>query len=179
MRRHVLTRLVLLGSLTLAAGSVVGPATAEAAPTPSAPHCGITWGSQPELGGTWQRGRVRDIRAGRHACFDRMVIDMTGRAPGFQVQYRKRVRADGSGKVVRVEGGARLQVTVHKRATHRASTPSVQGFATLRQVRWVGTFEGYTTIALGVRSRLPVRAFTLHDPGSNRSRLVIDVAHRW
>ena len=41
-----------------------------------------------------------------------------------------------------------------------------------------GSFEGYTTIALGVRARLPHRVFTLYDASTNRSRLVIDVAHR-
>ena len=57
--------------------------------------------------------------------------------------------------------------------------PSVAGFATFREVKWAGSFEGYTTIALGVRGRLPHRVFTLYDPSTNRSRLVVDVAHHW
>ena len=36
-----------------------------------------------------------------------------------------------------------------------------------------------TTVALGVRARLPYRVFTLYDASTNRSRLVVDVAHRW
>ncbi|MDQ1596268.1 MAG: hypothetical protein QOH40_2824, partial [Arthrobacter pascens] len=40
------------------------------------------------------------------------------------------------------------------------------------------SFEGYTTLGLGVRARLPFKVFTLAGPGSG-SRLVIDVAHHW
>ena len=51
-------------------------------------------------------------------------------------------------------------------------------FRTFRQVASGGSFEGYTTVGLGVRARLPFRMFVLRGPGSG-SRLVIDVAHRW
>ena len=51
-------------------------------------------------------------------------------------------------------------------------------FRTFRHVAWAGSFEGMTTIGLGVTARLPFRAFVLPGPGDG-SRLVIDVAHRW
>jgi hypothetical protein len=54
----------------------------------------------------------------------------------------------------------------------------VSGYRTFRQVAYAGSFEGQTTIGVGVRARLPFRVFTLAGPGSN-SRLVIDVAHHW
>lgn len=54
----------------------------------------------------------------------------------------------------------------------------VTGWRTLRQVAYGGSFEGATTIGVGVRARLPVRVFAVSGPGSG-SRLVIDVAHRW
>jgi hypothetical protein len=50
---------------------------------------------------------------------------------------------------------------------------NVTGFSTFRQVAWAGSFEGQTTVGLGVRARLPFRVFTL--PG----RVVVDVAHVW
>ena len=54
------------------------------------------------------------------------------------------------------------------------------GYSTFRQVAWAGSFEGYTTLALGVRARLPFRVFVLPArPGPTRTALVIDVAHRW
>jgi hypothetical protein len=55
---------------------------------------------------------------------------------------------------------------------------NVTGYRTLRQVAHAGTFEGQTTIGVGVRARLPFRTFTLAGPGRG-SRLVIDIAHRW
>ncbi len=160
--------------LTVPAASDAAPATAAAAP-----YCGITWGSGAKTAAPLATGRVSAVRAGRHACFDRLVLDMTGRAPGYDVRYVTVVKSDGSGFPVPVAGGARLAVVAHKGATTRPAMPSVRGFSTFRQVRWAGAFEGYTTIALGVRARLPHRVFTLYDASTNRSRLVVDVAHRW
>ncbi len=54
----------------------------------------------------------------------------------------------------------------------------VSGYTTFRQVAFAGSFEGQTTVGLGVRARLPFRAFVIAGPGDG-SRLVIDVAHRW
>ncbi len=104
---------------------------------------------------------------------------MSGDASGYYVRYVKTVRADGSGAAVPVAGGARLAVIAKKGATFAPTMPSVAGYTTFRQVRWAGSFEGQTTFALGVRARLPFRAFTLYDASSHTSRLVIDVAHAW
>ena len=52
------------------------------------------------------------------------------------------------------------------------------GYRTFRQVAWAGSFEGRTTVGLGVRAWLPFRVFTLTGPDSG-SRLVIDIAHTW
>jgi len=161
------------------AGAATTAATATTAGTTAAPYCGITWGSLPKTSAPLTAGRVDGVRAGRHACFDRLVLDMTGPAPGFDVRYVTTVLSDGSGFPVPVTGGARLAVVAHKGATTVPSMPSVAGFTTFREVKWAGSFEGYTTLALGVRARLPHRVFTLYDATTNRSRLVVDVAHRW
>jgi hypothetical protein len=55
---------------------------------------------------------------------------------------------------------------------------NVTGFTTFRQIATGGSFEGQTTFGLGVRARLPFRAFVLAGPGTG-ARLVIDVAHTW
>ena len=180
-----LSRLLLV--LTVAAASVlglVGPATA------ASPYCGITWGSTPETdAGTSDRVAVTGVRAGQHACFDRLIIDLRGRPlGGWDVRYVPVVHRDGSGTPVPVLGGADLQVVVHAPAYDSAGRPTVHvaderavvpvaGFRTLRQVAWAGSFEGSTTLAVGTRATLPFRAFVL--PGSAGDRLVFDVAHRW
>jgi len=61
---------------------------------------------------------------------------------------------------------------------NRKALTNVRGYRTFRQVADAGSFEGETTIGLGVRARLPFRVFTLTGPGTT-SRIVVDVAHRW
>ena len=168
-----------IAALAAGAALIAAPVASGAGTATAAPYCGITWGSLAKTSPPLTVGGVQGVRAGRHACFDRLVLDMTGRAPGFDVRFVATVRSDGSGFPVPVAGGARLAVVAHKGATSVPTMPSVAGFATFREVKWAGSFEGYTTIALGVRARLPHRVFTLYDPSTNRSRLVVDVAHRW
>ncbi|HEY7147370.1 MAG TPA: hypothetical protein VH637_24240 [Streptosporangiaceae bacterium] len=182
MRRLITT---LAAVVATAAGlGIAGPA-AGAAPIPAlAPFCGIHWGSAAKHAGAMTGTRVRTVRAGQHACYDRLVIELgAGKKPGYRVQYVAKIIQDGSGKVIPVSGGARLQITVLSPA--RAGFPvngrhlvSVTGFRTFRQVAGAGSFEGITSFGLGVRAKLPFRVFELSGPGTH-SRLVIDVAHRW
>lgn len=170
---------VLAAALAVAAApALVSAAPATALPT-AASACSTAWGSLPKTSAPLATGRLTGVRAGHHACYDRLVVDMTGVAPGYDVRYVSSVRAEGSGAVVPVAGGARLAVVVRRGATSVPAMPTVAGYPTFRQVRWAGTFEGYTTIGLGVRARLPFRVFTLEDTTTRTSRLVVDVAHTW
>ncbi|WP_205629695.1 AMIN-like domain-containing (lipo)protein [Jiangella muralis] len=181
MRRTIATITALL-TATLA--FLAAPAAADAAP-----YCGLRWGSLPERGAVTETAALTDVRAGRHACFDRLVLDFAGDADGYLVRYVPAVTMDGSGQVVPLRGGADLEVVAVAPAYddngHDTYAPAdrrelvrVSGWQTFRQVAWAGSFEGQTTIGLGVRARLPFRVFTLDGPGAG-SRLVIDVAHRW
>jgi hypothetical protein len=163
-----------------------------------APYCGIRWGSLPKSDPAMTTGPITNLRAGRHSCFDRLVVDIAApvtpgpgpQADGFHVEYVAQVTRDGSGDPVPLAGGAFLQVVVRAntfdintgRSTFDPADPyhavAVGGFRTFRQVAMAGSFEGQTTIGLGVRARLPFRVFVLAGPGTG-SRVVIDVAHRW
>ncbi|MGY2083335.1 AMIN-like domain-containing (lipo)protein [Blastococcus sp. SYSU DS0539] len=182
---------VIAGVLTLLLG-VLAPASAGA--STRAPYCGLVWGSLPESSAAATAGlTVTDVRAGRHACFDRLVVDLRGpaAATGYSVRYVGTVHEQGSGAVVPLAGGAALRVTVDApaydadgRATYlppsRGQVVDVDGFRTFEQVAWAGSYEGTTTLGIGTRARLPFRTFTLLDaPGDDAVRLVIDVAHRW
>jgi hypothetical protein len=148
--------------------------------------CGLTWGSLPKEGGTLVRSQIYDVRFGQHPCYDRMVIDLRGDAPGYRVEYVPQVTQDGSGDVVPLSGGAKLQIVAlapmyddDGQQTFECDLYGiVDGYRTFRDVKCAGSFEGQSTLGLGVRARLPFRAFVLDGPGDT-SRLVIDVAHRW
>jgi hypothetical protein len=180
--------LFVLAAVAASVVGLVGPAAA-------APYCGITWGSSAKAHDTLaDTERLNDVRAGRHACFDRLVIDVGGQDASFgsyDVRYVGAVVMDGSGAPVPVRGGAALQVVVRAPSYDEhgptylpdddRAVVDVTGFATFRQVAWAGSFEGQTTLALGVRARLPFRVFSLDGtPNSDHTpRLVIDVAHHW
>jgi hypothetical protein len=186
MTRTPLRLLVLLAA-TFTAIALAVPAQA------AAPYCGITWGSlvkQGPAGTAPAAGQtLTNVRAGRHDCYDRLVLDVRGAAPrSWRVEYVPAVTEDPSGKPVPLRGGADLQIVVgvsdHTAAgqptylpANRRELVDVAGFRTFRQVAWAGSFEGLTSVGLGVRARLPFRVFTLN--GGGTSRFVVDVAHRW
>jgi len=185
--------------LTLAAGltaAVIGTGLSSTVAV-AHPYCGITWGSlsksMPQMTGAPLTG----VRVGHHDCYDRLVFDLAGRpAAGYDVRYiDPPYRADGSGDALLVGGGAILQVVVRAPAHDGAGNSTVPwrgsgtviirpdqfdagGFPTFEDLVWGGSFEGQSSFGLGVRARLPFRVFQLDGPG-DRTRLVVDVAHRW
>lgn len=167
-------------ALALGIAAATAPAAVGAPSASAAPYCGITWGSLAKSSTTMKATTLTGVRAGRHTCFDRLVIDHRGAATGYDVRYVSQVTQDGSGFVVPVAGGARLQVVDRAaRYTTPPAMPNVSGYTTFRDVKWAGSFEGQSTVGLGVRARLPFRAFTINDTATGTSRLVIDVAHQW
>jgi hypothetical protein len=191
MRR--LARLTVLPGLL--ATILLGGTGAVAAHTSQQPYCGIWWGSLQKNArvSTYTTATINNLRAGRHQCFDRLVVDLGPsrsrgeQRTGYQASYASpRSMATGGPAI---SGGARLSVLVNAaahdanyRPTYAPRDPlhavNVSGFRTFRQVAFLGTFEGQTEIVLGVRARLPFRVFVLSGPGAG-SRVVIDVAHRW
>lgn len=181
---------LLLGVLIVLA---VGLASAPSAEAATHPYCGIYWGSLPKTGGPSNapnNGTIYNVRTGRHACYDRLVIDVSGSIGTYNVGYVAHIYTQGKGSTVPTRGGAALQINVMNSAndvntgapTYVFSNPNrltnVTGYRTFRQVVWGGTYEGYSTVGIGVRARLPFRVFTLSGPGGS-NRLVVDVAHQW
>jgi hypothetical protein len=173
--------------LSVLVGAVV--ALGVAPPASGAPFCGTTWGSLSRQAGDLSASNVVGVRAGRHACYDRLVVDLAHGGAGYRVSYVDQVLYDASGEVVPLRGGARLQIVALAAAHDDTGNPTyhpadrreladVAAWRTFRQVAFAGDFEGQTTLGLGVRARLPFRAFVLAGPGSG-SRLVVDVAHHW
>ncbi|WP_405593493.1 hypothetical protein [Streptomyces sp. NBC_01092] len=171
-------------------GVAAVPAQATATTTATTTACPTGWGSQAETRSAATSDSVTNIRTGRHACFDRMVVDVPGastRELGYSVRYVSRLYQDGSGRHIAVGGGAVIEVrvaapaydpatgkpTYPAKAGQRLTGVNLTGYRTFRDARFVGSFEGDTQIGLGVRARLPFRVWVAAD------RVVVDVAHNW
>jgi hypothetical protein len=156
-----------------------------------------TWGTDPRDAAPMSPDEFYLVRAGQHDCFDRVVLDVNGtidgpEAVGYSVAYVSgEVRADGSGDPVPTEGAGALEVTVRAPALGYGSsghlyppartgddfyTPEqLAGWGALREISFAGSFEGQSTIAIGVESELPFQVGSYDDEGY--SHLVVDVAH--
>lgn len=184
-----------LGTATVAADAA--PATdargsAQTAVQTTAPTtaCPTGWGSLDKTRAAGTTTPVKDVRTGRHACFDRFVVDVPGaRAAelGHRVRYVDRLHQDGSGRPIAVGGGAVLEVRVTAPGYHpetgaatypgRVGRPlpgvDLAGYRAFRDTRFAGSFEGETQFGLGVRARLPFRVLV------QDGHVVVDVAHAW
>lgn len=123
---------------------------------------------------------VVNLRYARHPGFDRAVIDIRGRLPGYRATYHRGFVYDASGKPVPIRGG--LQVVLMSAYAHNNAGDNVYrgpklvrpGFPALKAIAMTGDFEGHVTFAFGLQPRrTPYRVFRLHDP----QRLVIDFRH--
>jgi hypothetical protein len=187
-----------VAGMGLATPSIAEAATSPAAAVASAPFCGIYWGSLPKISDApLSDALLSSVRSGRHACYDRMVIDVQGPVGGYDVRYVEGTPAPGNPNGLYARGGANLVVFINNRIVPRPAGPygtiavqnsdevtDVAGYQTFRQIREMlygpNGPDGHVgdMFALGVRAHLPFRVFTLAGPGA-ASRLVIDVAHRW
>ncbi len=175
------------------------PANAPAGvPTGASTGCGQTrgWDTNDQAAAPFSTDALSRVRAGRHECYDRVVLDINGGAEvGYLVHYVPVVTVDGSGARLPVAGRAALEVVVRAPAQgfdnggHQPwrilaetgdyfYTPAqLAGWESLRAVRFAGYFEGQSTLGVGVSEKLPFRVFTQLDTTDQIRRVVIDIAH--
>lgn len=159
--------------LILTAGVVVlvPAATAGALPAYS---CGTVSG-----GSAGHYGHVTSVRVGKHATYDRFVVQFSKPGiPAYTVTPKSSARfwLDGSGRPVTLRGAAGIKLVLHPasgQGTFSGPTDIRTGFLQLREARQLGDFEGYVSWGLGLAHQSCKRVFTLTNP----SRLVIDVPH--
>ncbi|MEV5599384.1 hypothetical protein [Streptomyces sp. NPDC052496] len=188
MRRlgTVLTAVVLAGAAVTAT-----TVSATAAPTASAPAAACDtggWGSALKSADARDHKPLKNIKAGQHACFDRMVFEVPaadGKPVGYRIGYVKELHQDGSGDLIEVGGGAVLEIRVaapsYDPATGKQTYPGkagkplpgvdVKGYRAFKDTRFAASFEGDTQIGLGVAKRLPFRVT------QQKNQLIVDVAH--
>ncbi|MFF3554913.1 AMIN-like domain-containing (lipo)protein [Streptomyces tsukubensis] len=182
-------------ALALAGITLVGSAGAAWASCGQVDHpvaaavCSAPWGSGTEASAESVTEPLKNIRTGRHDCYDRIVFDITGAAAetGYQVGYVSAFYQDGTGRRIPVTGGAVLQIHVNA-PSYNPSTGTVvypgrpgqplpgvdiAGYSTFKDTKYGSSYEGRTQVAVGVRAKLPFRVLQYGD------RVVVDVAHTW
>jgi hypothetical protein len=138
-------------------------------------------------------------RVGQHACYDRVVFDINGprhaelpEAVGFTARYVPVVTADPSGEPVPVAGHAVLEVTIKapiygtddqghqpwrpapKVGQSLIAPVTITDLGSVTAVAFADSFEGQTTLAVGVRDRRPFRVWVSSDQGYQH--VILDIA---
>ncbi|NUR85443.1 MAG: hypothetical protein HOY71_15275 [Nonomuraea sp.] len=124
---------------------------------------------------------VTGVRYATHDAYDRVVVDLKGDIPGYNVKWVDEFVEDGSGEPIGVHGGAYLQLTLFPANAHDDDGyPTWKGgpvypanLTNLTDVVRTGDFEGRVGIGLVLARR---GGFQVKEQ-SGPSRLVIDVAH--
>ncbi|MER7792981.1 hypothetical protein [Streptomyces sp. NPDC097640] len=193
MRRWgtALAALTLAGAGLATTAGTAGAAAPSKAASAQAAACATAWGSGDKAVQPAGHRLLKNIRAGQHECFDRLVFDVKGGTTadptGYRVGYVDAMYQDGSGDPIAVGGGAILEIHVaapsydpeNGAETYpgRAGKPlpgvDIAGFRTFKNTRFGASFEGETQVGLGVRARLPFRVLQADN------RLIVDVAHSW
>jgi hypothetical protein len=122
-----------------------------------------------------------NLRVGQHPTYDRVVIDLTGRIPGYDLRYVRSLHYDGSGDPVPLRGARYIQIKLTPAVAHDGQGhsvyrgPSLEQYAmpTLRGAAFLGDYEGTVSFGLSLSHLRNFRVFELHAP----NRLVIDLHH--
>ncbi len=173
-RIPTLVTTAMLG-IALLAGPTTGPAVAHVpdSATTSAKSKTRTFSPQ---------SKVITARSGEHRNYDRFVIELRGKAPGYLVRYVNSPRYDGSGDRIPIYGKRYLLVVLTPTRAHdndgdnlyigprlrkNANLPTIKSFA------FAGDFEGQVSFVLALRKKARFHVGEL----SNPRRLYIDIAH--
>ncbi|MFE0423534.1 hypothetical protein [Streptomyces sp. NPDC058953] len=180
----------IAAALVVAGAGLMGSAGAATAAqaaekTGKAAACATPWGSGVKQATEYSGTPLRNIRTGQHACFDRMVFDITGGTgkTGYYVQYVDEFRQDFTGDPIPVSGGAILSIhvnapsydvnmnpTYHATPKERLPGVNVTGYQTFRDHKYGVSWEGQTQVGVGVRAKLPFRVT------QTNNQLKVDVA---
>lgn len=176
--------------------TTTAPPTTTAAPATTAPvdtttpatGCGATgdWGSgATETAPTTIAADLYLVRVGQHRCFDRIVFDVNGVVAGTDVVGLNAAYVGGGAPSLRVVvrapalgyGGEGHQPgrLLARDGDDLVPTSDLASWKVLRHVRFAGSFEGQTTIAVGVTERRPFRVGAYESDGY--SHVYVDVSH--
>lgn len=172
-------------SASVAASS--GPSPAPAASPPAAASAEPSFAGDTEVDTQEPTGgplTVRAVRVARQDGFDRVVLELAGKAagaPGWRVEYDDTPAEQGSGDAVEVDGEATLAVLVtgvgypfDTGVDEVGDDPALPGdLEVVEDVVLGSTFEGQFEAFIGVSGERPFTVQRLANP----ARVVIDIAH--
>jgi hypothetical protein len=117
------------------------------------------------------------VRTARRDGYDRVLFTFRGGMPGYRVGYVAAVR-DEADRPLALRGGTSLAVAFAPALAHQPDgSPTFRGgtvtidYPGLRQVRFVGDFEGRVAFGVGVAGRGGFRVTELTGP----DRVAVDV----
>jgi hypothetical protein len=124
---------------------------------------------------------ITSVRYAAHETYDRLVVELKGGVPGYNVKWVDEFVQDGSGRAIDVHGGAYLQLTLFPAHAHDddglttwAGGPIyAANLDNLTNVVRTGDFEGRVGIGLVLAKRAAFQVTEQDAP----NRLVLDVAH--
>jgi hypothetical protein len=122
--------------------------------------------------------RITRIRTAAHPTegYDRVVLDIEGRLPGYTIRYVDQPIEDGSGEPATVPGRRFLQIRLEPAQAHSDAgtslTPRTRtlNYPMLEGYTITGDFEGVVTLVLGLDDVVGYRV------GELTGRIYIDVA---
>ena len=181
--RSSLVRASVLGAALVAASSCGASNPAGNPGSSTAPRCDSgAWRSAPvsvsHLVAAPTVPVVTAIRTAAHPeCgYDRLVFDVTGPVPSYDIRYVTAVIADPSGRPITLSGRSYLLMTLRPAQAHTdagASTilrpEQTLGYPVLKSYAVAGDFEGVFTVALGLHGPTSIRV------GELTGHLYIDV----
>jgi hypothetical protein len=113
---------------------------------------------------------IKAVRTAKHPeCgYDRLVLDVSGRLPGYTIRYVAHVIADPSGKIIKLPGRHFLVITLRPANAHTRSANTISrrvqvpGFPMLRAWVLAGDDEGVVSFGVGLKAHTKIRVGELH-----------------
>jgi hypothetical protein len=118
---------------------------------------------------------VVKVATGHHRGFDRITFTFANGLPQQRSErYVAKLIADGSGKVIPIEGHAIIRVRFFSAFTEVTATQTPR-LPEIRQVKVAGNFEGVVSYGVGVTKKEPVTMHILAGPRAGLNRIYFDV----